>query len=341
MINNRCYIKVNCDNLKHNFGLIKKLASGSRVIPVIKADAYGHGAVRVASLLEECGADIFAVAEIGEAMILREGGITCDILILGYTPAEYADKLCDMKIIQTVLDADHAKALSGALTDGRRLSVHLKVDTGMHRIGVDCLRAKETYDKLKDIDNLNICGIFSHFCESDDLASDMTSLQLERFEKITQDIDVTKHISNSAAIITRPDARLDAVRPGVILYGAYPSQDIKDYCKSIGLDFKSAMTLVSHVTQVKTLSAGEGISYNRKYIAKSDRKIAAVSIGYADGFPRILSNKGYAVVGGVTCPIVGNICMDQLMLDITDVPSDVMAGDEVNFWGEGGLDIAV
>lgn len=348
MKNLRCYARISIDNLIHNLSCIRRVIGDDKLIfPIVKADAYSHGDVRCAKAMSDA-VHTFAVAEINEALHLRENGIENDILILGYTDPSFAALLCENKITQTVTDKEYAKALSESLGKGV-LGIHLKVDTGMHRFGIDCEGdgGVAEAEEIAKLPNLEIKGTFSHFAESDYLSSPFTDLQFSRFiaftEKLHQKgIDTgILHVANSGATLTRPDTHLMAVRPGIILYGAYPSREVKEKYLSLYPDYplKEVMTMCARVGQVHKVKKGEGIGYSRTFVAEGDMTVATVTAGYADGIPRGLSNKGKVTINGEVFPIVGNVCMDLLMVDITNAKNPVKAGDEVIFWGEEGLSI--
>ena len=334
MKNNRCYAKISVKNLLSNVNnILSLIPNGCELIPVIKADAYGHGAVEFAKALGN--KYMFAVATLEEALELRKNSVDNEILVLGVTSPEYAHLLSENGITQTVADLDYAKSLKSDL------KVHIKLDTGMSRLGFNKDNLQDILE-LKKLKNLEITGIFSHFSESDNLSSDFTDLQFSRFKEFTSSLDIPfKHICNSAGILAHPDKYLSAVRAGIILYGAYPSKEVKEKYLSLYPDkpFREVMTLVSKVAQVHGVKKGEYIGYSRTYRAERDSVIATVSAGYADGIPRALSNKGRVKIKGETFNIVGNVCMDLLMVDITDAKSDIKAGDEVLFWGEEGITI--
>ena len=346
MENKRCYAKISLKNLLWNFENLKLLTKGKcEIAPVIKADAYGHGALEIARALSK-EAKLFAVAEINEALALREGGIENDILVLGYTDPSLARVLSENKITQTVTDLPYAEGLAEFLGD-RTLGIHIKLNTGMNRLGFqwDCDKAVEDIRKISGIESLSAKGIFSHFAESDDLSSDFTSLQFSRFQSFSKKLEEAGllpeicHICNSAATLTFSEGYLSMVRPGIILYGAYPSGEVKERYLSLHPDrpFKEVMSLVARVSQVHTVKKGECIGYNRTFKAERDMLVATVSAGYADGVPRYLSNCGKVTVNGRVYDIVGKVCMDLLMIDVTDSP--VKVGDEVVFWGEDGLSV--
>lgn len=348
MKNLRCYAKISITNLLHNFDCVKSLLPhGCEIMPIIKANAYSHGSVEIAKALSN-RVTTFAVAEMDEALLLRENGIKNNLLVLGYTDPSFATLLSDSKITQTVTSLEYAKQLSKMLGD-MSIDVHVKLDTGMHRLGFDT-ESGNTVDEitqLSKIENINISGVFSHFAESDCPQSDFTDLQFSRFTRITDELKAkgielgTLHIANSSAILDRPETHLSAVRPGIVLYGAYPSPEIKEryLLEHPEKPIKEVMTLCARVGQVHCVRKGEAISYSRTHTFERDSVIAVVTAGYADGIPRTLSNNGRVKINGEVFNIVGNVCMDFLMVDITDAKCQIKAGDEVVFWGSEGISI--
>lgn len=344
----RCFARISLDNLIHNFHAIQDVCGKDcRIMPIIKADGYAHGAVQIARALSPY-TDIFAVAELEEALQLRNAGIESEILILGYTTPDAALTLSDYSLTQTVMSLEYADALSEAL-GASKIKVHLKLDTGMHRFGFD-FEAPSTVDEIRtvtEIDNLCVTGMFTHFCESDCLDSPFTELQLKRFNTTVKalknmGIDVpVLHTANSAAILTRPEAHLNLVRPGLILYGGYPSEEVKAHYLACHPDkpLREVMTLCARVAQIHSVKKGEGLGYGRTHVFERDSVIATVSAGYADGIPRSLSNKGEVTINSRRYKIVGNVCMDLVMVDITGHEHEVYVGDEVQFWGESSISI--
>ena len=316
-------------------------------MPIIKADGYAHGAVQIAKTLSPY-TDIFAVAELEEALQLRSAGIDAEILILGYTDPDAALTLSEYSLTQTVMSLEYADALSQAL-GAASIKVHLKLDTGMHRFGFDC-EDKATLEEIKtvtEIDNLTVSGMFTHFCESDDLDSTFTRQQLHRFNNTVEDLKnmgieiPVLHTANSAAVLTYPESHLNLVRPGLILYGAYPSEAVKEFYLSHYPDkpLREVMTLCARVAQIHPVKKGEGLGYSRTHTFERDSVIATVSAGYADGIPRSLSNKGEVTINSRRYKIVGNVCMDLVMVDITGHEHEVFVGDEVQFWGENSISV--
>ena len=338
----RAWAEIDLDALLHNFRIIKK-STDSKIFSVVKANAYGHSVYMIARLLDSEGTDFFAVSNIDEAKELRSYGIKKPILILGYTPPFLASELSENDITQAVFSLDYAKKLSDfAEKSGVTVSAHLKLDTGMGRIGFDLrteeLRGIGDAKKALLLSGISFDGIFTHFPSADsyDRAdSDFTKEQFLRFKKAIDLLEnegfsfEVKHCCNSAATLLYPEMHLDAVRPGNILYGLTPSTDIE-----IGSEFKAVMTFKAAVSMVKTVNESETISYGRTFTAEKPMKIATVTAGYADGFPRLLSGKGEVLIHGKRAPIVGRICMDQFCCNVTDI-ENVAEGDTVVLFGKG------
>lgn len=331
------YAEINLDNFRHNFREVKRLASGKKTIGVIKADAYGHGAVELAAILEEENADYFAVAVITEALELRRNGYNQPILILGYTPPIFAKEIVENDITQTVFDYELAEAISNeAVKANRTAKIHIKLDTGMGRIGFlpDDIAVSEI-KRIAKLRNIHIEGIFTHFAAADEEKKEFSMLQLERYNKTIKNLSKEgiefeiKHMANSAAIIDLPDAYFDAVRPGIMLYGYYPSEEVM----IDRLTLKPVMELKAGIVNIKEVSKNTPISYGRKFYTDKTSKIATLPFGYADGYTRLLYGKAFVIVNGVQAPVVGRICMDQCMIDITEC-GDVHVGDEVIVMGE-------
>ncbi len=326
--------------LIHNFKIIKSTAN-TPVMAIVKADAYGHGAHIVAPILEKCGADFFGVSNIEEAIELREYGITKPILILGYTPSNLVDELIKHDISQCVYSYDIAKELSlSAKALGKTLKIHLKLDTGMSRLGFDCrnddLCGADSALKSAQLENLYLEGIFTHFAVADRTECDEDGFTDRQYSRFCEAVDYLKqngitakynHCCNSAAICQDFAKHLDMCRAGIILYGLTPSADL-----SLPQDFIPVMEMKSVISMVKTISKGDTVSYGRTFKAEKDIKIATVTAGYADGYPRALSNKGYVLIGGRRADIIGRVCMDQFCVDVTDL--NVSVGDEVLLFGK-------
>ena len=340
----RTWAEINLDAICENFKAIKnQVKKGTKILCVLKADAYGHGAIALAEQYEELGADWFAVSNLEEALQLRNAMITKPILILGYTPANMAKVLSTFNISQAVFTKSYAQELSKAALDANCIvNAHIKLDTGMSRIGFVFHDEKRDLNSLLDIkeistlDGINIEGMFTHFAKSDESGQgiDFTKHQYENFcfavDYLKENgIDIPiKHCSNSAAILNYKEMNMDMVRAGLILYGFYPS----DYNLS-DVKLKPAIQLKTVISQIKTIEENTAVSYGGKFISKRKTKIATVPIGYADGYLRMLSGKAYMLINGQRANVVGRICMDQLMLDITDI-DDVSINDEVVVLGK-------
>lgn len=338
----RTWAEINLDNIKYNFNIIKsRTAENSKIMAVVKADAYGHGVEKIFKELEILGADAFAVSNIEEALQLRSYGTDKPILILGYTPVEYAKVLADNNISQAVLNKEYAEKLSTeAEKSAVKVKVHIKVDSGMSRIGfyhhstTDNTAIDDIYEALKK-NELIPEGIFTHFATADfdnDSDGKHTKKQFELFEDCIEKLKekgisfALRHCSNSAATLENPEYHLDMVRPGIILYGLNPS----DYFSKYGL--KPVFTLKSVVSMIKEIEKGDTVSYGKTFTADKKMKIATVPIGYADGYSRSLSNKGYVIINGKKAEILGRVCMDQMMVDISNI-ENVKVDDEVILFG--------
>lgn len=326
----KLWAEIDLGALVGNYKRICEL-SGTDVIPVIKADAYGHGAAEAMLALVEAGARFFAVSSIAEAVELRlfleDRNISdkIDIIILGYTPEDDADLLSKYDIIQTVFSLSYAQGLSRALPSGAKVRVHIKLDTGMNRIGFDTTGGVSDIALAASLDNLVCEGIFTHFACADEHDSGLTSLQLGRFEKTVKELEdkgitfKVRHICNSAGIMREDVSKYDAVRAGIILYGMPPSDEFDM------TGFETVMSLKARIAHVHTLKKGESVSYGATFTAEKDMQIATIPAGYGDGFIRAYKESTVRV-NDRECPIVGRICMDQFMIDVTDAnahPGDV------------------
>ncbi len=342
----RTWAEVDLDAIAHNMREIRKITNpSSQIMAVVKADAYGHGFLEVTRTLLENGADRLAVAVLQEGKQLRSRGVTVPILILGASGNDSIEDLINFDITPSVFTYEFAKALSYEAERKEKVTkIHIKIDTGMSRIGYlagdDNEEIADEIIKISRLPYIEIEGIFSHFAASDEYDASYTHLQFDRFTDVCRRLESKglnipiKHICNSAGIMMYPEMHLDMVRPGVILYGMYPSDEVD---KS-RLDLVPAMTLKSTVTHVKEVEAGRGVSYGREYITKGVTKIATVPIGYADGYLRRLAKEGKMLVNGVKVPIIGRICMDQCMIDVTNV-NNTDRGDEVIIFGREGVTI--
>ena len=336
----RCYAEISLEAIGHNIREVKKrLPEGVKLLGVVKANAYGHGAVPVASYLEN-QVDYFATATIEEAVELRENGISAPILILGYvSPSQYGD-LVEYDITQTIDSYAQALALEKeAARQNRKAKAHLAVDTGMTRIGFQVTEHDaDEAAKIADLPHIELEGMVTHFSCADQEDKTYCSMQMEKYDKMTAllaERGVTiplRHICNSAGIMEFDDHRFEMVRSGIITYGIYPSEEVKKE----RLDLIPALSWKSHVIHVKEVGPGIGVSYGATYVTeKPMTRIATVSAGYADGYPRALSNQGCVLIHGKKAPIIGRICMDQMMVDVTDIP-DVQVEDVVTLVGTDG-----
>ena len=341
----RAWAEIDTGALLRNLNLAKRI-TGKQVMCVIKGDAHGHGAVACGRVLEAGGADAFAVACLEEAIALRSAGIRLPILVLGWTPADFASSLVQYRLSQSVLDEAYARELNDAAAALEQpISIHVKLDTGMSRTGIfaqdDPVEAAEAICAIAALPHLKIEGIFTHFAAADMPEKDAyTAWQVQNYTAVLRSLEelgftapVIRHAGNSAVILSHPEAHFDMVRMGVMMYGLYP-----DGVWQPNGPLAPILTLKARVSQVKTLPEGAHISYGCTAKTLRPTKIAVVSAGYADAYPRSLSNTGaYAVINGVQCPQIGRICMDLCMFDITDAPVPIDRGDEVILYGKGGM----
>ena len=339
----RTWAEIDLNAIEHNIREIRRITDkNSRIMAVVKADAYGHGVLNVADTLLKNGADMLGVADMDEAVERRVNGFSADILILGYCEQSRISDGILYDITMTVCSYEFARLISEtAVRAGKTAKIHIKIDTGMSRIGFYYQQhdgAIEEIKKIFTLPNLFIEGIFTHFATSDETDKSYTNRQFELFCEICdrlqkEDCPIpVRHCSNSGAIIDCPQMHLDMVRAGIILYGYYPSDEVNRE----KLSLIPAMTLKSTVVQVKEIGKGSGISYGKTVIADKPMRIATIPVGYADGYPRSLSNKGLVEIGGRTARITGRICMDQCMIDVSALP-EVKRGDQVTLFGNGGV----
>ncbi|MDI3480965.1 MAG: alanine racemase [Tepidanaerobacteraceae bacterium] len=331
--------EINLDNLEHNLREIRRVTHPrAKICAVVKADGYGHGAQEVAQTALACGASYLAVAFLDEALQLRRAGITAPILILGFTPEEQFDKIIEHDITQTIYTVSSARELSRqAKEQGKKAKVHIKLDTGMSRIGFQTDPASiEDIKKLFFMENLEVEGMFTHFSKADESDKSFTQEQFEKYMSVAEELEKAgyripiKHVANSAAVIELPHTHLDMVRPGIILYGLYPSDEVA----RSRICLKPVMTLKTRVSHVKVLDAGRAVSYGGTFVTKRKSVIATLPVGYADGYFRLLSSKASVMIKGRRAPVVGRICMDQCMVDVTDIEGKVEPQEEVVLFGE-------
>lgn len=335
----RVYSEIDLEIVRKNLIEIKnKVGDSTKIMPVIKADGYGHGAIEIAKYIKDLS-DYFAVATIDEALELRNNGIELPVLILSYvSPDDYKTAILN-NVFLTVFDTTTAFNISKVAEEVKKeANIHIAIDTGMSRIGFSCI--DENIDEIIKINRMpyiNIDGIFTHFAVADEADNKFTDVQFSRFRDMTDKIENAgvninvKHICNSAGIMSFNDYYLDMVRAGIIIYGLYPSDEVnKDALKLV-----PALSLKSHVICIKNIEKGVGISYGLTYTTDKPIKIATIHAGYADGVPRMLSNKGRVLIQGKSAKIVGRVCMDQFMVDITNF-EDVKVGDTVTIIGTDG-----
>jgi len=327
---------VNLGAISQNIRKIRAAIGKERhLMAVVKADGYGHGAVEVAKTALRHGADYLGVALPGEAKELRRAGIEAPILVLGPIEPNQAHDVLETRVEQTVCSMEVAHALEqAAARAGCRVDVHIKVDTGMGRIGVPPEETLEFVRALNRLPNIRIKGVFSHFSVADEKDKTFSLKQIELFEQVVKALTLggisipLRHMANSAALLDLPQSYYDMVRLGIIIYGLYPSIHVK---KSIPII--PAMTFKSKILFLKKVAPGTPIGYGRTYHTKKEALVATLPVGYADGYSRLLSNKGQVLIKGVRAPVVGRVCMDMIMVDVTHIP-DVSVGQEVILFGE-------
>ncbi|GBC59460.1 alanine racemase [Desulfonema ishimotonii] len=336
------WTEIDLDAIGHNVRALRRITSpDARFMAVVKADGYGHGAAEVARIALKNGAEWLGVARIGEGIALRKAGLDVPILIFGHTPPALAQQLLEWHLAPAVFSPETARAFSdAAVAAGRKISIHLKVDTGMGRLGLLAFPADAADRTVRDIaaitrlPGIEAEGIFTHFAASDTLDKTCARTQLARFTGLTDRLRAAgveipiRHCANSAGLMELPEAHLDMVRAGIALYGLYPSDEVDR--EPVAL--KPAMSFKARIIQVKSVPAGFKISYGMAHETTRPTVIASVSAGYADGLNRLLSSKGHMLVRGQRAPIVGRICMDLCMLDVGHIP-DVAVGDEVVIFG--------
>lgn len=338
-------VEINLDNLAFNINNLRKtIDKNTLIMAVVKANAYGHGAIEASKVFLNNGAHRLGVSILSEGIELREADIKVPILILNYTlPSQYK-VVIEYDLIQSIYNYEDAKKLSEvAMLLKKDAKIHIKLDTGMSRIGFLANDdAIEEIIKISKLPGINIEGIFTHFAKADELDKSFADLQFKRFMDTVEKLEEKglhieiKHVSNSAAIIDLEKYRLNMIRPGILLYGYYPSEEVnKD-----NLELRPAMTLKSGISHIKTIEKGSGVSYNHSFIADSNTKIATLPIGYADGYSRMLTGKAKVSIKGKRAKVVGTICMDQMMIDITDI-KDIEIDDEVILFGYKKDEISV
>ena len=333
------WVEVNREKAIHNLLEVRKAVGPDiKICTVVKADSYGMGSVELSKMYLENGVDMFAVAVIGEAFELREEIKEKNILVLGFTSEEFYEDAIKNNITLTIYNYDHAFRLNEAAKKlNKEAKIHIKVETGMNRLGF--LPTEENADKVAAIaklGNIKIEGAYSHHAKADEKDKTTAHMQAGRFIKFMEmlkerDVEIpTKHIANSATIIEMPEYYFDMVRPGIILSGFYPSDEVD----TEKYKFEICVTLKARLANVKTIEAGEGVGYGHLFRADKPITVGTIPLGYADGYSRLLSNKGYIVVKGVKCQILGKVCMDQFMVDLTNVENPQI-GDVAIIYGDG------
>ncbi len=339
MLPRRIYAKINLDNVAKNIETVRqKVGKDVRIMGIVKADGYGHGAIEISKALREIGVNDFGVATAGEAASLRRHGIGGHILVLGQVFSEDFSNIIANDIDTTIFDIQSAKDLSEeAIRRGKKAGAYIKIDIGMGRLGFQCdENGAAQIKELWELQGLNILGAFAHFPNADSKDKTDANIRREKFLQFTDKLIADgyplpcRHLYNSAAAVDLDGWCGDLVRCGIVTYGLYPSNELKNSCT-----LYPAMELKSSVAFVKDVPAGFTISYGSTFTTPTPMKIATVTAGYCDGYPRYMSNKGSVIIGGVRCPILGRVCMDQMMVDVTNAPNTKI-GDEVTLIGTDG-----
>ena len=334
----RTYSVIHLDSINYNIEQVKKqIKPDTKILAIVKANAYGHGALRIAGEIKDKVYG-FGVATVKEALELRNSGIDNFILVLGYVTSYEYEEMIANNITFTIATRDMAEDISRyALKLNKEALCHIKINTGMNRLGFSA--NEDTVREIISMHSLPMIkwdGIFMHFATADEADKEYSRKQFERFSYVLDELEKNnitfsiRHCANSAAIIDMPEYQLDMVREGIVLYGLLPSDEVKKVP-----DFKPVMEIKSHVIFVNELAAGESISYGRSFVTDKSMKVATVAIGYADGYPRSLSNKGYVLIHGQKAAILGRVCMDQMVVDVTDI-EDVKVEDVVTIVGKDG-----
>lgn len=333
-IHRDAWVEINLENLEHNVREIRKnVPHNTKLLGVVKADAYGHGAVMLAPVILASGIDMLGVASIDEGVDLRDAKITCDILVLGAVPVWAVESAVNADLSIAIFSKDHIEACKLAFErTGIKPKVHIKLDTGMNRIGVSINDAVEFIKNVQNCDFIDLRGIFTHLAAAEE--RDETQLQIDKWNKIISQIDTTGlllHIQNTVGTMYYEIPTSNMRRVGIALYGLYP--DLPQDADPNKFDLRPLMSLKGRIVHIHQAHDGEGVSYSHTYRAKGERTIATIPVGYADGVPRILSNKICGILNGKKVPQVGNVTMDQMMFDITDV--DAKVGDIITLLGDG------
>lgn len=328
------FVEINLDAFKENLLKVRaKVGSGIKILAIVKADAYGHGAFPLSKKALEVGADMLGVAIVEEGIELREKGIDVPILVMGGALEDQVEYIVDYNLSFVLFSKRIADLLSSkAKEKGKVVKVHIKIDTGMRRLGIHCDKAVDFVEGIRDLQGIELEGILTHLSCADEIKSGFTDTQLSSFNKVLKEIDSIGlkvpliHAANSAAIINYPESYFSMVRPGIMLYGSYPGEKKRD------IDLKPVMTWKTRIIDISKVDKGEGIGYGQRYFTKRKSVIATLPVGYTDGYSRLLSNKGKVIIHGKKVPIVGTICMDMCMVDVSNIPN-AKVGDEVVLMG--------
>ena len=340
----RVWLEIDLDAVTHNIKTIRRIAGkNSEIMAVVKANAYGHDAIEISRVALESGATWLGVGALEEGIILRKAGIEALILVLGLTPEDQIDPLLFYDLVPTICDLQTVKALSQAAVKYKKNArIHIKIDTGMRRLGIKSEGALDFIKRVKKMNNIEIEGLYTHFAAADEEDKSYTKLQFAQYKRVVnelekEDIHVPlKHMANSAAILDLPYTYLDIVRPGITIYGLFPLPLAKRTIK-----LKPVAKFKTKIIFIKKVGTGESIGYGRAYTTIKETTVATLPVGYADGYPRLLSDTGEVLVKGRRAPIIGRICMDLCMIDVTNIPG-VQVGEEVVLWGrQEGKNISV
>jgi len=338
-------LEIDLDAVTHNIKTIRRIVAGknSEIMAVVKANAYGHDAIEISRVALESGATWLGVGALEEGIILRKAGIEAPILVLGLTPEDQIDPLLFYDLVPTICDLQTVKALSQAAVKYKKNArIHIKIDTGMRRLGIKSEGALDFIKRVKKMNNIEIEGLYTHFAAADEEDKNYTKLQFAQYKRVVnelekEDIHVPlKHMANSAAILDLPYTYLDIVRPGITIYGLFPLPLAKRTIK-----LKPVAKFKTKIIFIKKVDGGESIGYGRAYTTTKETTVATLPVGYADGYPRLLSYTGEVLVKGRRAPTIGRICMDLCMIDVTNIPG-VQVGEEVVLWGrQEGKNISV
>ena len=333
------WLEIDLDAIKFNIKNIRKhVGKEIKIMGIVKGNGYGHDAIEISNIILEQGVDQLAVARIEEAIFLRKNNIQAPILVLGAALPEQFKLYIDYQIMASLSDLNNVYKFNDiAAKLDKKIKLHLKIDTGMGRLGINPQVFKDLYNDFSKLPNIEIVGVFTHFSTADERDKSYTYYQFRLFKEITdliKSINIMPrpsfHTANSGAILDLPETWLDMVRPGCLIYGLYPSDEVKRT-----IELRPALSFKTRIVLIKEIKAGSFIGYGKSYQTKRDTMVAALPVGYADGYPRSLSNSGKVLIRGNLAPVIGRVCMDQMMVDITDTGGAAI-GDEVILWGAQG-----